>query len=555
MAKRATYVLCLLLGVLAAWSCGEDPGEDTVPTFKSLSPEGTEWILGKMGTVDIPFSVRDADFAFNYTVGSESCQVSLLLQGGGTPEFFTLDEIRKEGPEGGYIASVRDLGTEDMYSEDVRLAMKVHPGTPKESIILSSPFRIVSESAKSGRVILRTGLPVVYLETEGPVLSKEDYVGGTLSITGSDKEDENVEGLACSVRGRGNTTWYWPKKPYLIKLDEKAPILGMPKHKRWILLANFLDRTMMRNLVSMKVASMTSLEWTPRCRSVELVMGGKHLGNYLLIEQVRVDKNRVDITEMKKEDGSGEALTGGYLLELDFHYDNPVQWKDPHGESAQWVAGSNRGIPFGIKSPDEEDVTPAQISYIKNYVHEAAEALYGEDFKDPEKGYAKYLDVDSFVDYWIVFEVMGNHELGNPGSVYMHKDRGGKLTAGPVWDFDWGVLSYETSPQARTGLVNRHAIWYSRLFEDPAFEARVEARFKELLPQLATIPRYMEDSRKTLSKSAQVNFSMWNPADDASQNGGRIINGDENMSFDAAVDRLIDIYTRRLEVIGDCLSR
>ena len=373
--------------------------------------------------------------------------------------------------------------------------------------------------------VYSTGLPVVEINTEGgaPIVSKEDYLAADFRIVGKSAADD-LGPLSCSVRGRGNTTWTWPKKPYLVKLDSKASVFGLPAHKRWILLANFMDRTMMRNLVSMKVASLTSLAWTPSCRPVELVLNGSHMGNYLLIEQVRVDKNRVDISDE------------GFLLELDFHYDNPVQWKD-------------HDIPFAIKHPDEEDIKPARVQEIKDYISSVSNAIYGPDFKDAAKGYANYLDVDSFVDYWIVYEVMGNHELGNPGSVYMHKDAGTKLCAGPCWDFDWGVLSYNTSPHAKTGFVNRYAIWYARLFDDPAFRSKVKARFQELLPQLSTIPDYMEECRSMLGKSAVLNFAIWNPAEDSSQNGGHIINGDENLTFDAAVDRLKDIYKERLKVI------
>jgi len=252
---------------------------------------------------------------------------------------------------------------------------------------------------------------------------------------------------------------------------------------------------------------------------------------------------------MSAEDNSGEAVTGGYLLESDFHYDNEVQWIDPHGKCAQM----GEGIPFGVKYPDPEDLTSQQLSYIKKYINDTAEALYGPDFKDPDKGYAAYIDVDSFIDYWIVFEVMGNHELGNPGSVYFHKDRGGKLKAGPCWDFDWGILSYNTSPHSKTGLVNGQAIWYSRLFEDPVFRERARARFLELKPQLETIPEYIESLRSILSESAGLNFKMWNPAEDSSQNNGQIINGDEYMSFDKAVDRIKTIFKERLSVISNNL--
>ena len=203
----------------------------------------------------------------------------------------------------------------------------------------------------------------------------------------------------------------------------------------------------------------------------------------------------------------------------------------------------------GQSLPDPGDLTAQQLAYIKQYISDTAEALYGPDFTDPEKGYAHYLDVNSFVDYWLVFEVMGNHELGNPGSVFYYKDRGGKLTAGPCWDFDWGVLSFRTSPQAKTGLLNRNAVWYKRLFDDPAFAKRVKDRFQELLPQLQTIPAYIDTCEKQLEKSAELNFKMWNPAEDANMNGGSIINGDENLTFQQAVVRLKSNYMERLKVI------
>ncbi|MBR1539542.1 MAG: CotH kinase family protein, partial [Bacteroidales bacterium] len=267
---------------------------------------------------------------------------------------------------------------------------------------------------------------------------------------------------------------------------------------------------------------------------------GRPQGTYLLIEQVRVDENRVAVEEMSSATDSSLSLTGGYLLELDFHYDNEVQWMDPHGRCVQ-LSG---GIPFGVKYPDPDDITSAQRNYIRQFVSEAAAVLYGADFCNPATGYAKYLDVDSFIDYWIVFEVMGNHELGNPGSVYFHKDRGGKLVAGPCWDFDWGVLSYRVSPQARYALLNADAIWYARLFQDPDFRERLRRRYRELLPGLYTIPAFIDETEAQLAASAARNFRMWNPAQDG------MINGDENLSFHDAVVRLKTIYLERLNVVS-----
>lgn len=534
---RANKLWSAVLLFLAA-ACGSKepgPGPETEPEIRlrSISVMQTSLVLPEGGSAELSFSVKDPDFVFS--------DVQLQTGDGAVPDEFYLQGFSRNPEAGSYTAVIRDAGLGKSYERQVSLVIaQQNPETGVESFMSSARFAV--SSAFQGP---DTGLPVVCIDTEGgkTIDSKEDYVNAAFSILGRGGYDD-LESIACGIRGRGNTTWTWPKKPYLIKLDEKTSVLGMPKHKRWVLLANFMDRTLMRNLVSMKVASLTSLDWTPRCVPVELVLNGKHQGSYLLIEQVRVDKNRVPVTEMTPEDNEGEALTGGYLLELDFHYDNEIQWTDPNGHNNQW----GNGVPFGIKSPDPDEITPQQIAYIKNYVSETANVLYGPAFTDAENGYAKYIDVESFIDYWLVFEVMCNHELGNPGSVYMHKERGGKLVAGPCWDFDWGVLSFNTSG-GEYGLVNGKAIWYERLFQDPAFKARVKERFHELLPQLETIPDYMDACEALLTESAALNFKMWNPADDRSQNGGNIINGDENLSFHNAVERLKNNYIHHLRVI------
>jgi len=543
----STALLLLASASFSSCSTDEIELEGEVPAsearLKSISITETTLVLPVEGSAELHFAVRDAGFVFNYSVASPDCQVQITCMNPSAARYFHLSGVHPDGEEPGrYVAVLQDDNIDALYSTDCILSIsQVNAETGNTSYVSSSPFVVQSEGVETGGVVIRTGLPVVYVNTENGqgIWSKEEFVGATLYIKGNNQY-EGLQEVSCSIRGRGNTTWSWPKKPYLLKLDEKQHIFGMHKHKRWVLLANFMDRTLMRNIVSMKVASMTSLAWTPGCVPVELVLNGEHKGNYLLIEQVRVDNHRVNITEMTPQDNSGTAVTGGYLLELDFHYDNKVQWKD-------------HDIPFAVKYPDPDELTSAQKTYIKNYIAEVSNAIYGSSFTDPNKGYAKYLDVDSFIDYWIVFEVMGNHELGNPGSVYFHKDRGGKLVAGPCWDFDWGVLSYNTSPHAKTGLVNGNAIWYRRLFQDPAFKARVKARFEELLPQLRTIPAYIDETEALLQRSAELNFAMWNPAEDASQNGGRIINGDENLSFHDAVRRLRSIYEERLVVIPKCL--
>ena len=525
---RRLFRLIVWAGVLLlSASCIERPKAE----LRSVRVDCETLILPVRGSSEFLFTVDESDYAFDI----EKDAVLYLAKGQFlASQDFRLERVERDTVPGRYRAVVTDTGKSDDYNSEVCLGVRM----PEGHFMLSNNFFCVGEFGTPMGRVRKTGLPILYLDTQygAKIVSKTDYVKASVSL-----EDGGAvtEPQACNVRGRGNTTWEWPKKPYLLKFDSKVSFFGYPAHKRWILLANFMDRTMMRNLVSMKVSSMTSLAWTPRCQSVELVLNGEHQGNYLLIEQVRVDKNRVNIGD------------NGFLFESDFHYDNEIQWMDPHGKCVQFGSG---GIPFGIKSPDSDEITAEQVQAGKDLIARTAEAIYGPDFRDPEKGYAAYIDVDSFIDYWIVFEVMGNHELGNPGSVYYHCAPGGKLTAGPCWDFDWGILSYNTSPQARNGLINRNACWYARLFEDPTFAARVKSRFNELLPQLQTIPAYIDDLEKRLDRSAEENFKLWNPAQDASMNGGRIINGDENLDYHTAVARLRSIYEERLTVIQNNLK-
>lgn len=382
-----------------------------------------------------------------------------------------------------------------------------------------------------------TGLPVMFVDTAdgADITSKEIWKAARIRLYGAG-EYADLEECDVEIRGRGNSTWGYDKKPYALKFPSKTSLLGMPKHKRWVLLANTMDRTMMRNRVAYHVARQTSLAWTPRTEYVEVVLNGRHIGNYILTEQIRIDSNRIDIIEMESTDNSGEAITGGYVYEMDFHFDNVNQWWTP------------QGFPSAVKFPDEEDITAEQLAWAKNYFNEVEGVLFGPNFKDPEKGYAAYIDAQSFVDYWLVYEICINHELANPGSVYLHKDRGGLLTAGPIWDFDWGTFGYNASPHAQGKLFMMGAIWYRRLFEDASFKRLAKERWQVLYPKFAAIDQFILDEYERLGESAKKNFAIWNPATTGN------VNGDENLSFDEAVERMYDFYVKRIDTINRIFS-
>lgn len=381
-----------------------------------------------------------------------------------------------------------------------------------------------------------TGIPVMRIDTPNNVgiYSKDEWTEqSTLWLDGMGIF-EDIDGVKLSIRGRGNSTWGYEKKPYNIKFDKKQEVMGMPKHKRWCLLANYMDRTLLRNRVAYYLAEQTSLAWTPRCEFVELILNGEHLGSYLVAEHIKVDENRVNITEMEPTDNSGDAVTGGYMLELDFHFDNDWQW---YGAS---------GTPFAVKYPEEEDLTTQQLEWIKSYIAEVESVLYGANFADPQNGYAKYIDMQSFVDYWLIYEICVNHELANPGSVYLTKERNGKLKAGPVWDFDWGTFSYNASPQAQWNLFMTGAWWYSRLFKDEKFMTLASERWAVLKPKFMTVFNFIDEQSDYIQRSWYKNFGIWSISTN--------INGDETLTYPAAVNRMTEITRQRIDIIDRALK-
>ena len=525
LARRHIAFLLIVTGLLSV-ACRSDAVVEVPQRLYRVRMLASSVEVGSDGTAVIPF---EADCPADALP-----QVRLLQRDGMEPEAFSLRGISEAGP-GRYLAGICDSGTLEAYSLEVCLSFEDAGG---QQLSATPEYVCVNCGPPSFGPGVDTGLPVIYIDTadgQAP-RHKELEAQARISVRGAGGF-ASMAPASCVIGGRGNISWNWPKKPWELRFRDDVPLLGMDAHHSWVLLANFGDRTLMRNLVSMKVSSLTSLDWTPSCVPVELVLNGSHMGSYLLIEKIDVCAGRVNLSP-----------DGGCLLELDFHLDNALQWVDPHGFSRLGF-----GIPFAVRYPSAGDASEERLSEIRNYVYDAAAALYSDSFTDPVKGYAGWLDVDSFVDYWIVYEALGNYELGNPGSVYMHRDAGGRLRAGPCWDFDWVLSRTGTDIQALAGTLNTAAIWYERLFRDPAFAEKVRVRFLELRPSLEGVAEYIDSCASLLERSAELNFRLWDPAQDRWSNNGLLINGDENLEFGDAVARLREVWLDRLELIGKLL--
>jgi len=341
-----------------------------------------------------------------------------------------------------------------------------------------------------------TGLPILYLETEAPVVSKDDYVKGQIIIDANGQYEQAVTSAAIEMRGRGNSTWDMPKKPYRIKFDKKTSMLGLPAAKKWVLLANFADKTLLRNYIAFEIGRRFAAAYTPGTRFVEVVLNGEFLGNYLLTDQVEVGETRVNIPELKPSSPEAD-ISGGYLLEVDERLDETVWFR------------SALQVPFTVKSP--EDITAAQLNYIKNYIQETENTLYSLHFADTVTGYNKYINTESFINWYLVNELMKNNDAVFYSSVFIYKDRNAKLSMGPVWDFDLALGNItHNGNNVPTGFWVKNAAWINRLFDDPAFVQKVKARWNTLkTEQVGSIYAFINETAGTLKHSQKENFNKW----------------------------------------------
>ena len=376
-----------------------------------------------------------------------------------------------------------------------------------------------------------TGLPRVYITTPGGVgiNSKDVYVeDGTLSIF--DKNGELELNILSDFKGRGNSTWMMPKKPYAIKLSSKAEVMGMPKHKRWVLLANWVDRTLLRNDIAFEIAKKCpALPWTPRGEFVELYLNGKHRGNYYLCEHIKIDKNRVNIDEIDEETPETD-LSGGYLLEFDTYSNAEINY----------FYTKHKNLPVTIKEPDEEVITswehPA-YTYIQNFVNSVEDALEKGNYSEIES----LIDVKSYAEWWLLYNLVGNLEPNHPKSCYMYKKRNGKLYAGPAWDFDCATFI-----PGRKGALLTQVLWYGYLFKHDAFKSLVKERWAELKPEFEKVFTYIDEKAEYIRESNEINLEMW----PVTQN----VNEDIDLSYDDAVNRMKEAYRERITELDKVIS-
>ena len=321
--------------------------------------------------------------------------------------------------------------------------------------------------------VLDTHLPTMSVTTQNheEILDKVNWKQAQMKvILDGTSRDYEIE-----VRGRGNQTWVYPKKPYALKLKKKEDLLGMPKHKRWVLLA--LYRGFIGHAFAFEATRRApSIDWAPRGQFVEMVLNGKYQGLYYLCEQIKIDKERIDIAELKADDEDYPAISGGYLLECDELFDEDVKFRSAY---------YNR--PYQLKSK----VTEAQFNYIRDFINDMESEIL-KIGTDTVSHYGDYIDVENFADYWMTLEMVNNYEAFKPRSVKLYKGRDGidspvgtvcKLKAGPLWDQEVLLMNYD--------LYSTYAMYYSKLFQDPFFVSLVKKRWETYMSNICGNDEYI----------------------------------------------------------------
>lgn len=391
----------------------------------------------------------------------------------------------------GGCSNGREISTASKTTSDGSAQSEL-PGTSVES----EP----STLSKTGK-----NLPVLSLTTEtgedvDPYNGNEYYISGTLSLTECEEEYRRTD-LAIQIRGRGNYSWTsCPKKSYRIKLDKSDALLGLGegKSRTWCLLANYVDQSLMRNLLSFRLArGLAGIGWSPDATSVVLYLNGEYWGIYLLTEAIKVDEHRVNITVNETEDT-------GFLLQMT-HNSDEIHHFDAYGMN------------FDIKSDLSADPERAKLqeNAIRSAVLDCFEAVLSED----EERIREKLDLDSLIDCYLLEEFNKNLDVGWD-SFYLYRDVGGRLTFGPVWDFDLafgnarsnGVsLPYDLYAGVDFGNDIHTNYWFTTLMEQDWFRRAVAHRWNEEEVQtlLSSAADWVRAETLAYGDRYAENFGVW----------------------------------------------
>ncbi|MDE0636053.1 MAG: CotH kinase family protein [Candidatus Poribacteria bacterium] len=369
-----------------------------------------------------------------------------------------------------------------------------------------------------------SNLPIVIIDTDGSWIPDEPKVPARIKIIYDESGGKNsldnphihFEGK-IGIEVRGQTSQGFPKKQYGFEFqdesgnDKDVSIFGLPAESDWVLNGPYSDKTLMRNYLAFEFSNRIG-RYASRTKFVEVFLNTNidktikaqhYVGVYLLIEKIKRGKERVAIQSLKLTHNKPPEITGGYILKIDK--------MDPQ----ETFFYTRRGTHLAHVYPKGREMSHAQKVWIQNYMSNFETALAGPKFKDPKYGYTKYIDVDSFIDHFIINELFKNTD-GFRLSAYMYKDKGGKLTAGPVWDFNFsmGNTVFHNGWETDSWLIYTNPVpfWWDRLLSDESFKQKLVKKWKTLRKNELVTSEILDEIDRTaeyLSEAQKRNFQRW----------------------------------------------
>ena len=377
--------------------------------------------------------------------------------------------------------------------------------------------------------ITSSNLPIILIDTEGRSIIDDPRTTARMRIIDNPGTVRNYPGDfpnnydgMIRIEIRGKSSQMFPKKSYGFETQDERrnnlniSLLGMPEENDWILYAPYSDKSLLRNVICFDLTR--KMGWyASRTKFCELLLNGSYRGIYVLMEKIKRDNNRVAISKLKPEDLTGDELTGGYIFSVDKmegDYDGWYSAIDPPGSN--W-----RTIFFQYYYPKYNVIVAEQKTYIENFVNRFEETLNGTNFREPDTGYRKYININSFIDFFIIYEFAKEID-SYKFSVYMHKDKdskGGKLTMGPVWDFNlsFGNVDFggEGAMFPEDWMYNKgvpRMYWWNRLMEDKYFQDKLKVRWSDLRKEIFdtdSIMNFIDTQTLYIEEARKRNFQCW----------------------------------------------
>jgi hypothetical protein len=384
------------------------------------------------------------------------------------------------------------------------------------------------------QVFITSNLPIIIISTNNVPIPDEPKIPGTMKIIDNGPgqinhvtDSGNIYTGNIGIEIRGHYSASLPQKPYAIETRDvdqnelNVPLFGFPEEHDWVLLANYNDKVFMRNVLAFKLFNEMG-HYASRTRFCEVMVNGAYQGIYIFGEKIKRDNGRVDIAKLETNENSGEPMTGGYIFKLDYW-----DWTNSWLSAYHPIGHSNFDVHFVYEYPKPENITLQQKAYIKSYVNTFESALYDPYIHDSTAGYYRYMDMTSFIDYFLVNEVSRNND-GFKKSFFMYKNRDGidkRINLGPVWDFDWAwkninecYIFAHTDGSGWAYQVNdcypdvHSSGWHIRLLQDTIFANALKCRydyFRTNILNADTLFTWIDSTVAYLWEAQQRHYERW----------------------------------------------